>query len=190
MSHKILIIDDSIPQHKLIKGVLAEQSVEFASAYSGKAGLALAMSSLPDLILLDVAMFDISGFEVCRMLKFNAATCDIPVIFLTASAAIDEKIYGFELDAVDYVTKPFDPAELRARVRVALRTKRLLDVLPKRIDFLSEGADHAEAKRLNARLSLAQVTRARSANPWQRIPPVVTASTPVPEKIEEPQHDK
>jgi putative two-component system response regulator len=182
MSQKILIIDDSIPQHKLIKTVLREQAVEFESAYGGKAGLALATSSQPDLILLDVDMIDMNGFEVCRMLKFNPATSAIPVIFLTVSATIDEKIYGIELQAVDYVHKPFDPEELRARVRVALRIKRLLDLLPTPIEGLPEGGDSTEAKRLNARLSLAQLTRARSENPWQRVPPLVAESTTAPDK--------
>jgi DNA-binding response OmpR family regulator len=173
MSQKILIIDDSIPQHTLIKTVLAERSIQFDSAYGGESGLALATSFQPDLILLDVDMFDMNGFEVCRILKFSSATSAIPVMFLTASSTIDEKIYGFELQAVDYITKPFDPAELRARVRVALRTKRLLDLLPKSVDPIPDGGDLPEVKQLNARLSLAQLTRARSENPWQRVPPPI-----------------
>src|SRR5205814_188986 len=81
-----------------------------------------------DLVLLDVDMPDMDGFEVCRRLKGQPATMNIPVVFLTGAGSTDEKIRGLELGAVDYVTKPFEPAELRARVRAALRTKYLLDL--------------------------------------------------------------
>src|SRR6185369_4418008 len=74
-------------------------------------------------------MPDMDGFEVCRRLKAQPATMNIPIVFLTGAGSTDEKIRGLNLGAVDYVTKPFEPAELRARVRASLRTKYLLDLL-------------------------------------------------------------
>jgi len=132
MQQKILIVDDSIPQHNLVRVALAElPSTELHSVYSGAPALAMASSHKLDLILLDVDMPEMNGFEVCRLLKANPATAEIPVIFLTSLSSIDEKICGFDLQAIDYITKPYDPAELYVRVRVALRTKRLLDLLPR-----------------------------------------------------------
>ena len=92
-------------------------------------GLKAARSEEPDLILLDLDMPDISGFDVCRSLKADAELCMIPVLFLSGSTTPEDKIVGLDLGAVDYVTKPFDAFELRARVRAALRTKHLQDML-------------------------------------------------------------
>jgi diguanylate cyclase (GGDEF)-like protein len=94
----------------------------------------------PDLILLDVDMPDMTGFEVCRQLKKDAATCCTPVIFLSGSGGIEDRVKGLDLGAIDFVTKPFDAFELRARVRAALRTKHLQDLLRKYalIDPLTE----------------------------------------------------
>jgi diguanylate cyclase (GGDEF)-like protein len=86
----------------------------------------------PDLVLLDVDMPDGTGFEVCQALKSDPATASLPIIFLTASSDAIDKVRGFDIGAVDYVTKPFDAAELKARVRAALRTKRYHDLLAAR----------------------------------------------------------
>lgn len=92
------------------------------------------------MILLDLDMPDMSGFEVCRRLKADAEFCMIPVIFLSGSGSLSDKVKGLDLGAVDYVTKPFDGVELQARVRAALRTKRLQDLLTKyaQIDPVTE----------------------------------------------------
>jgi diguanylate cyclase (GGDEF)-like protein len=132
MMQRILIIDDTPNIHALVKARLAGEPVEMQSAYSSAEGLNLAATLLPDLILLDVDMPDIDGFEVCRRLKSQPATMNVPIVFLTGAGSTDAKIRGLELGAVDYVTKPFEPAELRARVRAALRTKYLLDLLNKK----------------------------------------------------------
>jgi len=129
---RVLVIDDDEAIHALIKVRLAGESVQLHSAYDGESGLELAASALPDLILLDVDMPQPDGFEVCRRLKHDPLTMNIQVIFLSGASSTEEKIRGLNLGAVDYVTKPFDPAELRARVRVSLRTKYLLDLLAKR----------------------------------------------------------
>src|SRR6202043_1184286 len=124
--------------------------------------LFLAGSLKPDLVLLDVDMPKMDGFQVCRMLKADPATADIPIIFLTASSSTDAKVCGFALRAVDYITKPFEPNELCARVRVALRTKRLLDLLP------DQSSAPRAAGTLNTPISLANLMRSRAENPWNR----------------------
>ena len=83
----------------------------------------------PDLILLDLDMPDMSGFDVCRILKADPELCMIPVLFLSGSGTSGDKVRGLDLGAVDYITKPFDDFELRARVRAAMRTKQLQDLL-------------------------------------------------------------
>src|SRR3954465_5798510 len=129
LGQRVLIIDDSDSIHALVRARLKDEPVELLNAADGTAGLELARAKMPDLILLDVDMPDPDGFEVCRRLKADAETRDVPVIFLTGASSTERKRQGLELGAVDYITKPFDPAELRARVRASLRTKHLLDVI-------------------------------------------------------------
>jgi diguanylate cyclase (GGDEF)-like protein len=132
VSQKILIIDDSQPIHELLKVRLRDEGVQLHSAYDGESGLTAAKAVLPDLILLDVDMPGTDGFQVCRNLKAHPDTVSIPVIFLSGASSTDEKIRGLDLGAVDYITKPFEPAELCARVRASLRTRYLLDLLSRR----------------------------------------------------------
>ncbi len=132
MTQRVLVIDDSKNMHALIKARLAGEPVELHFCLSTAQGMMLASQVLPDLILLDVDMPEMDGFELCRRLKAQPATMNIPVVFLTGAGSTEDKIRGLELGAVDYVTKPFEPAELRARVRAALRTKYLLDLLNKK----------------------------------------------------------
>ncbi|HEY7120874.1 MAG TPA: diguanylate cyclase [Tepidisphaeraceae bacterium] len=129
---KVLVIDDSVLIHNLVRARLEDEPVEMHFADGAAAGLRLAAALSPDLILLDVEMPDANGFDTCRRLKSDPATASTPVIFLTGVSSPEQKVQGLELGAVDYVTKPFDPAELRARVRAALRTKYLMDLLAKR----------------------------------------------------------
>lgn len=128
-SQTVLVIDDDQSIRQLVPVRLKSLSARIVSASGGPEGIRLAAETRPDLILLDVSMPEMDGFEVCRQLRDNPLTRQIPVIFLTGSDEPDEKSRGFELGAVDYVTKPFDPAELRARVRNALRTQALLAAL-------------------------------------------------------------
>lgn len=139
MRQKLLIIDDSRTITSLVQARLADEPIEVFVASDGVSGLQRASEVLPDLILLDVDMPQPDGFAVCRELKTRPETMQIPVVFLTGVSSAEEKIRGLELGAVDYITKPFDPAELRARVRASLRTKYLLDLLSKKaqIDGLS-----------------------------------------------------
>lgn len=132
MRHSVLVVDDSTDIHELVQVGLLDEPVDLHSSFNGTEGLEMARRLAPDLILLDVDMPKPDGFEVCRHLKADPMMMGIPVIFLTGASSTEEKIRGLELGAIDYVTKPFDPAELRARVAAALRTKRLLDLLAQR----------------------------------------------------------
>ncbi|MEA3266088.1 MAG: diguanylate cyclase [Candidatus Fermentibacteria bacterium] len=137
---KVLIIDDDVDSLAIAKFRLKKDGYILESAGDGIEGLARAREVDPDLILLDVQMPGKSGFEVCEELKSDSDLCNIPVIFLSAADDISEKVKGLDLGAVDYVTKPFDIFELRARVRAALRTKRLQDLLLQygEVDSLTE----------------------------------------------------
>src|SRR3954470_6639439 len=140
---KVLIIDDSEMIHGLIRARLKDEPVELLFAADGVRGLQMAAEHAPDLVLLDVDMPEPDGFEVCRRLKADPATREIVVIFLTGASSTDQKLMGLELGAVDYVIKPFDPAELRARVKASLRTKQLLNSLhasEERFRFLAENS--------------------------------------------------
>jgi two-component system cell cycle response regulator len=132
MSQCVLAIDDSPDVHRLLDVRLRPDGVILHHALDAEHGLAMAADLLPDLILLDIDLPLVTGFEVCRKLKEEPKTAQIPIIFLTGAAEVYTKVQGFDLGAVDYVTKPFEPAELRARVRAALRTKRYHDILAAR----------------------------------------------------------
>jgi diguanylate cyclase (GGDEF)-like protein len=155
--YKVLVIDDSEMIHKLVRARLEDEPVDVECASGAESGLAMAQKSVPDLILLDVDMPGYDGFEACRRLKAQPLTANIPVIFLTGVSTPEQKVQGLELGAVDYVTKPFDPSELTARVRAALRTKYLMDLLAKRamIDGLTGLWNRAcFEQRLESELSL------------------------------------
>ncbi|MBX3227537.1 MAG: diguanylate cyclase [Labilithrix sp.] len=129
MSTTVLVIDDAPDVHTLLAARLRPEGVQLLSAMGWREGFDLALSTLPDLILLDVDMPEHTGLDLCRTLKAEPRTADIPIIFLTGATDVNTKVHGFDLGAIDYVTKPFHPAELRARVRSALRTKRYQDLL-------------------------------------------------------------
>jgi two-component system cell cycle response regulator len=126
---KVLVIDDCRQTVTLVKAQLAKEGLDVVSADCGHMGLEAIRHERPDLILLDVSMPDISGFDVCRTLKADSELCDIPVIFLSASDATEDTVRGLNLGAVDYITKPFDALELHARVNAGLRTKYTQDLL-------------------------------------------------------------
>ncbi len=129
LNMKILIIDDNPKIMAVAKVHLKKEHLDVISVEDGKSGLESARLEKPDLILLDVDMPDMSGFDVCQTLKEDTELRMIPVIFLTATDDNSSRIRGLDLGAVDYVIKPFDSFELRARVRAALRTKKLQDQL-------------------------------------------------------------
>ena len=120
----VLIVDDEPLNVDLLEQELAEAGLRTLSAGSGEEALAVARRTPPDLILLDVMMRGIDGFETCRRLKNDASTRHIPVIFLTALKETFDKVQAFGCGAVDYVTKPFESEELLARVGVHLALRR------------------------------------------------------------------
>jgi diguanylate cyclase (GGDEF)-like protein len=119
--HRILVIDDDPLIRHIVASCLAQNSYEIVEAGSGAEGLAQAKAARPDLVLLDIMMPDVDGYAVCSRLRENAMTANVPVIMLTALGEIGEKIHGMQMGADDYVTKPFDPRELRSRVEAHLR---------------------------------------------------------------------
>lgn len=129
----LLIIDDEPDNLRLAVEMLRHQGFDMVSARDGAAGLQIAARLRPDLILLDICMPGMDGFEVCRRLKADAATRGIPVIFLTALDQFEEKSLGFDVGGVDYVTKPFDARELLLRVNSHLRLTRQLAELEDRL---------------------------------------------------------
>ena len=126
---RLLLVDDDVGSLAVARARLADDEIEISCATGGRAGLEAAKSQNPDLILLDLDMPDMTGFDVCRILKADPDLCMIPVLFLSGSGTSDDKVRGLDLGAVDYITKPFDDFELRARVRAAIRTKQLQDLL-------------------------------------------------------------
>lgn len=117
---KILIVDDSAFEQRMLVDLLSEMPYKVSVAFNGLQGYQLALANRPDLILLDVRMPNMDGYTACRLLKANPVTQDIPVIFLSGADADEERIMGLSIGGVDYVSKPFSPGELAARIQVHL----------------------------------------------------------------------
>jgi putative two-component system response regulator len=122
---RILAVDDTPASLKLLSDILNEQGYEVRAAINGELALHSAINNPPELVLLDIRMHGMDGFEVCRQLKAHPKTRDIPVIFVSAVSETGEKVQGFELGAVDFVTKPYQREELLARVSTHLEVDRL-----------------------------------------------------------------
>ena len=120
MAEKILIVDDDIDTLKLVGLMLERQGYSIAVASNGALGLNKAAAERPDLILLDVMMPDMDGYEVTRRLRSDPALAHIPIIMFTAKTMVDDKVAGFEAGVDDYLTKPTHPAELTAHVKAVL----------------------------------------------------------------------
>lgn len=121
---KVLIVDDEIDLLKMVDFNLRNAGFATVQAKTGKEALKLARGENPDLILLDLMLPDVLGTEVCRMLKADNATKEIPIIMVTAKGEEIDRVVGFELGAEDYVVKPFSPRELVLRVRALLKRAR------------------------------------------------------------------
>lgn len=136
---KILVIDDLPENVFMLQDRLVQEGYEVITAYDGNEGIEKAYATLPDLILLDVMMPDISGFEVCKILTNNEKTKHIPIILVTAKASAEDTKEGLESGAFDYVKKPFNRIELMARVKSALKlseaNKQLLEIEKKTTFF-------------------------------------------------------
>ena len=126
---KILIVDNIPANITVLIEVLNHPNYELLIATNGEDALNLALSEKPDLILLDVIMPKMNGYTVCKELKKNAITKNIPVVFLTACIEVEDEMRGLELGAVDYITKPFSPPIIKARIKNHLELKRQRDIL-------------------------------------------------------------
>ncbi|CAD5981436.1 sensor histidine kinase [Planktothrix agardhii] len=124
-SYSILIVDDNLTNVKLFLDILNQSGFRVSIAKSGENALLKLQDTLPDLILLDVMMPGIDGFETCRQLKENPKTKDIPVIFMTALSDLVNKVKGLEVGGVDYITKPIQPEEVLARINVHLQLRKM-----------------------------------------------------------------
>lgn len=137
---KILVIDDLPENVFMLQDRLEHEGYEVITAYNGSTGIEKALSELPDLILLDVMMPDITGIEVCRRLVNDPTTKDIPIILVTAKSGADDTKEGLEAGAFDYIKKPFNRIELLARVKSALKLSeahKLLLEAEKRDTFMA-----------------------------------------------------
>lgn len=125
----VLIVDDIPRNLQILSNILNTEGYQISFASNGKQALSVCETTQPDLILLDIMMPEMDGFEVCEKLKSNELTKFIPVIFITGKAEMDDIVHGFKLGAVDYVTKPFNSVELISRVRNHIELKLSRDVI-------------------------------------------------------------
>lgn len=135
---RILIVDDVPANLELLKGHLAAEGYQVLVAHSGQEALEVVEREVPDLVLLDVVMPHMDGFEVCRRLKASTATYFVPVIMVTALDEVEYKVLGMRAGADDFVTKPFNKTELLVRIKSLLRIKHLHEQLEHKIRELEE----------------------------------------------------
>ena len=126
---KVLAIDDSELIHRLLRVRLQHEQIELHGSMVAVRGLEMARELQPDVILLDIEMEGMDGFEVLQALKSDVDLQDIPVIFISATASMEDRVRALDLGAVDFVAKPFEVVELKARVRSALRVQHLVKML-------------------------------------------------------------
>jgi signal transduction histidine kinase len=137
----ILVVDDTPTNLQVLFDVLSEQGYRVAIAKNGETALQRVQSSEPNLILLDVMMPGIDGFETCQRLKANPATRDIPVIFMTALSDSVDQVKGLSLGAVDYITKPIQHEEVLARIRVHLQLRNATRIMEQRTNELNQALE-------------------------------------------------
>ncbi|RCJ32511.1 hybrid sensor histidine kinase/response regulator [Nostoc minutum NIES-26] len=140
----ILIVDDNPTNLSVLSQALKGTGFPVRVAEDGESAIELVQHKLPALILLDVQMPGIDGFETCQKLKANPLTQNIPIIFMTALADTENKVKGFSLGAVDYIPKPFEQAEVIARVRMHLQLKQLTDDLEQRVKERTAALEQAQ----------------------------------------------
>ena len=138
MAETILIVDDEAVNRALLEAILTEVGYEVRQAGSGEAALVQVTSQAPDLILLDLMMPGMNGFEVCRRLRQDPATSAVPVIMVTALGELKNKEAALTSGADDFVTKPVHPEDLRARVEAMLKVRRIRQDLDRTLAYLHE----------------------------------------------------
>ncbi len=150
----VLIVDDEPRNLEVLTHILGTQGFQILTAEDGEEALEKARATLPDVILLDVVMPQMDGFEVCRQLKADPATLYIPVALITALRGVRERTRGAEAGADEFISKPFDSIELLTRVKSLTRIKRLYDQL--------RAANHALEQRVAERTALLEIAKARA----------------------------
>ncbi|MGD8846212.1 MAG: response regulator, partial [Desulfobacteraceae bacterium] len=148
MAHtdKILVVEDTPVNLELLSHLLTKSGYSVHCVPDGETALAFVRSTIPDLILLDIRMPGVDGFEVCRRLKADGRTRAIAVIFISILEDEGDKVKGFQAGAVDYITKPFHPEEVLARVRTHLRLQKLTDRLDKEVRRRTEALARANQR--------------------------------------------
>jgi len=147
----ILLVDDKPNNLRLLASILNEQGYVVRPLRDGHMVMPSVLNSPPDLILLDIRMPEIDGFEVCQQLKENEQTCDIPIIFISALQDVTEKVKGFSLGAVDYITKPFNEEEVLARVETHLALQNLRRNIQEKNNQLQEEIKERKSLELELR---------------------------------------
>jgi DNA-binding response OmpR family regulator len=142
----ILLVDDNPTNLQLLFETLDGRGFKLLIAKDGNAALSIARKACPNLILLDIMMPEIDGYEVCLQLKADAATAEIPIIFLSALTDTKDKVQGLDMGAVDYITKPFQPDEVIARVNTHLTVYRLKKALDEKNKELQDANDYLEER--------------------------------------------
>ncbi|MGD9947705.1 MAG: adenylate/guanylate cyclase domain-containing protein [Desulfobulbus sp.] len=145
----ILVVEDSLINQRQLQHLLSKQGYTVSVANHGKEALALLEHLQPDLLLLDVMMPELDGLSLCRLLKANPTTCDIPVIFISSLDNTADKLSGFSAGGVDYITKPFHPAEVMARISTHLKLRQLQQQLAENNRQLALEKQKSEALLLN-----------------------------------------
>ncbi len=166
---RVLVVDDEPGNIKIIKETIKEYC-RVSAAVSGAIALEIATSEMPpDLILLDIVMPDMDGHEVCRRLKVHTRSKSIPLIFLTAKTSSEDETSGFKLGADDYITKPFNPMVVNARVKMHLELKQYRDQLEEKNRQLQKALD--DIKQLSTIVPIcAQCKKIRDdAGYWQQV---------------------
>ena len=159
----IMIVDDNPANLKLLEDMLALQGHEVRSFPRGRLALAAAMNSQPDLILLDINMPEMNGYEVCELLKATAELSDIPVIFLSALTETQDKVKAFRAGAVDYISKPFQFEEVHARVETHLKLHDLQQALKLHNEQLEEAVETRTCELAEANQRLRLLDRSKDA---------------------------
>ena len=159
---RILIVDDTPRNLQLLGVTLSQEGYRISMAQGGMQALSAVQQTTPDLILLDVIMPEIDGFEVCKRLKENPEIRDVPIVFLTAKTEAEDILQGFELGAVDYITKPFNMTELLARVKTHVTLRRLQLHLKQLVDERTRDLQQTVVALQQAREAAEVANRAKS----------------------------